>query len=171
MKKIIGITLIIFVLGGCKSYFKLTGNYTTLNNTKLVNEIKSKIEKKPDQKYLVKEIMWNNECGCGLFDFTKIKKDSYNYFPILVDSKSVYWLKGDSLKLRNDAESLISKFMLENKSKLSNGELELVSMRLKKGVIHFGNTMMRSDLDFVTDSVLINRYLQKNETTIKVRYK
>lgn len=172
MRNLICLIVVFSVFISCRSnYFKLTGNNKSLSNAKLVDEIRTKVEKKPDQKFLLKEIVWNKECGCGLYDFTKIKKDSYNYFPILIDNTTVYWLKGDSLKLRGDSELMISEFFNKNESKLSKEDVDLIKKRLKKGVVHMGGTLMRSDLDIEADSVILNKYLRKDEKTISVKYR
>jgi len=172
MKKITILLIVLFFIGCRNQYLKLTGNFPVINNHQLIELIKTKTKGDKQQKYLIKTIVWNERCQCGVVDFTSIKKNSYNYTPILFDSKNVYWLKDDidKNKLKVDHKIIGDKFIESNKAFLSKDEIELINLRLDKGVIHFGNTLMHSDLDLIRDSLLLNKYLLPSDTTLKIYY-
>lgn len=172
MKKMI-LCLILLALVGCRNqYLNLTGNFPVINNHQLIELIKAKTKNDKKQNYLIKTIVWNKNCECGLIDFTSIKKHSYNYSPVLIDSKNVYWLRDniDPNKLINDYDIIKHNFIENNKTFLTFDEIQLINTRLEKGVVHFGHTLMHSDLDLIRDSLLLNKYLLPSDTTLKVYY-
>lgn len=139
----------------------------------MVQEIKLHLKPEKEQKILLKSIVLNKECECGLLDFTKIKRDSYNYFPILFDKNKVYWLKDDTAKakLKLNIDEIYKEFLDLNRASLNEQELKLISLRSGKGIIHFGSSIIQSSLDLYRDSALMNKYLEKTDLSIKVKYK
>jgi spore maturation protein CgeB len=141
-------------------------------NAWIWDSISDRIKVSSNEKYIVKSIVWNTECNCGLIDISKNIQHSYNYSPLLVSKNhTVTKMVSDKDGLEKNQETIFPKYKEEHSEFFTEKQFNLMKNRLDKKILHFGSSLMNSGLDVVSDSILLERYLTSNDTILTIRLK
>jgi hypothetical protein len=125
--------------------------------------------------FIIKNVVWNNMCNCGLIDISSSHSHWYDYYPILISSDGSATIIVDFKRkyhenlsvIESNIDSLFHHFKGNHLDYFSDNEFLFMEKRLKKKIIHFGSSAATSNLDLERDSSLLDIYLNTNDTIIK----
>jgi hypothetical protein len=85
---IISIGMILIIIYGCSNKHIVSCTVGIESNSDLINKLIKTIPSNINKKIIIKTIVWNHECSCGLVDIAVNRDLNHNFHPVFVNNDS-----------------------------------------------------------------------------------
>ena len=156
-------------INGC-SYMKFSVDRTVSSNREVLKKNYDKTNAKRKETVIINKIFYNTNCNCGLLDVKKNTSTSFSPFLLNTDN-SVINFTDQSGAFYNDSlkDSKVKQFIIEHRELLTDEEFLLIKERFKFDKIQFRGSLINSDLDIERDSLLLEKFLNQDKVSIKLK--